>query len=298
MGGEARFAVAWLLKKPNSNRLHQLSVADLADLGRRVLNMDVEQIVKQYHLAYEEAETLGPALQIYVRLADTFNIRKLYVCGITLREGLLAEAASGNAWTEDFVEQIFHSIREIGRRYHLDEVHAECVTENALSLFRALRNEHNLGYHYQVILAVAAQLHDIGMFIRNSGHHKHSKYIIENCDIFGLGEADIKRVALITRYHRRALPRAGHADYSALSREDRLVVNKLAAILRVADALDRSHTQSLRNPAIKLSENRLLIEAPAGGEFGAEKRALAVKGRMFEQVYGKSVALKTRRKQG
>ena len=298
MGGEARFAATWILKEADINRLHPLKVTDLAALGRRVMNMEAENIAKKYHLAYEEAETLGPALQIYLRLADAFNLKKLYVCGVTLREGLLAEAASGSAWTEDFVEQILHSIREIGRRYHVDEAHAACVTENALSLFHALRDEHKLGYHQQVILAVAAQLHDIGMFIGSSSHHKHSKYIIENCDIFGLGEEDIKLVALITRYHRRALPRPGHTDYNALTREDRLVVNKLSAILRVADALDRSHTQSLRNPTIRLSESRLVIEVPAGSEVSAEKRALAMKGQMFEQVYGKSVALRIKRKQG
>ena len=69
-------------------------------------------------------EALGPALMIYVKLAKSFGLRQVCVCGITLRDGLLAEAATGSAWSEDFVRQIFHSVKEVGKKYHLDEAHA------------------------------------------------------------------------------------------------------------------------------------------------------------------------------
>jgi exopolyphosphatase/guanosine-5'-triphosphate,3'-diphosphate pyrophosphatase len=297
LGGEARFAARYLRNKQDEAGVMQVKAAELAELSRAVARMDTEKVAKQYQLNFEEAETLGPALQIYVRLAAVLELTKIHVCSITLREGLLAEAASGNAWSADFVGQILNSVHEIGRRYHLDEAHAERVTENALRLFHALQDEHRLGDHYEVLLTVAARLHDIGMFIGSSSHHKHSKYIIENSDLFGLGEKDIRLVALIARYHRRALPRRSHSEYNALGREDRLVVNKLAAILRVADALDRTHTQALRNPVFKLNAERLLIEVPSAGEYDAEKQALFIKAQMFERVYGKTVVLKTRRKQ-
>lgn len=298
LGGEARFAAQQLAGTPAENDLQSIRTDELKALAGQVLHLGTEKSAKQFHLSHEEAETLGPALQIYVQLAETFSLKKVYACGVTLREGLLAEAASGSAWTGDFVEQIFHSIGEIGRRYHLDEAHAESVTRNARILFRALTDEHKLGDHHEMLLTVAARLHDIGMFIGSSSHHKHSKYIIENSDVFGLGNRDLRLVALIARYHRRALPRTSHPEYSALSREDRLVVSKLAAILRVADALDRAHNQLLRDPAVRVTETRLLIEAAGPGDFDAEKRALSLKAQMFEQVYGKQVVLRTRKKQG
>jgi exopolyphosphatase/guanosine-5'-triphosphate,3'-diphosphate pyrophosphatase len=297
LGGEARFVARHLLGAPEEIRFARLKVSDIADLCRKVAKMDVEKAARQYQLTYEEAETLAPALQIYVRLAAALKLTRVCVCNVTLREGLLAEAASGNTWSADFVEQILNSVREIGRRYHIDEAHADCVTENALGLFHAMKGEHRLGYHHEVLLMMAARLHDVGMFISNIGHHKHSKYIIENSDIFGLGGKDIRLVALIARYHRRAFPRQSHSDYSALDREDRLVVNKLAAILRVADALDRTHNQTLRNPTYNIRADRLQIEVASTGEYDAEKRALSIKAQMFEQVYGKTVVLKTIRMQ-
>ena len=295
LGGDARFAARLVNPDWDEKALVQLKVSDLAKLAERILKMDIEQIVRKHHLHFEEAQTLGPALLAYLRMAQTFKLKQVYICGATLRDGLLAESAAGGVWSEDFVEQILHSAQEIGRRYHLDQTHADCVTALSKRLFRAMVNEHRLGYRYEVILTVAAQLHDVGVFIGSSSHHKHSKYIIENSEVFGLGEEDIKLASLVARYHRRATPRLTHPGYDALQREERLVVNKLAAILRAADALDCSHTQAIKNVNVLVGEEQVVIEVAKPGDYSAEKRALAGKGALFEQVYGRTIVLRTKR---
>jgi exopolyphosphatase/guanosine-5'-triphosphate,3'-diphosphate pyrophosphatase len=267
----------------------------LADL---VLKMDPEKIVRKYHLIMEDAQTLAPALQAYVAISKTFSVKRVFICGASLRDGLLTEAATGASWSEDFVEQILHSVREVGRRYQQDQAHADCITEISRALFQALEPEHRLGYRYEVILTVAAQLHDVGMFIGSSSHHKHGQYIIENSDIFGLGEEDIKLASLVTRYHRGAAPRMNHPGYDALSREKRMVVNKLSAILRAADAFDRSHNQSVRNIKVLVKTEEVVVEVPKAGDYTAEKRALVGKGKLFEQVYGRTMVLRAGRRQG
>jgi exopolyphosphatase/guanosine-5'-triphosphate,3'-diphosphate pyrophosphatase len=297
MGGDARLAVQLLEAEWSGTGLSELKVAQLEKLAQDILCADLDQLAAKYHLSFEEAQTFGPALLGYARLAQQFKLKKVLVCGITLRDGLLAEAALGNTWTKGFMGQILHSVREIGRRYHLDQAHADAVTTHALALFHVLAAEHRLGYRYEVILHVATQLHDIGLFIGNTGHHKHSQYIIEHSDLFGLGQGDIKLAALVARYHRRALPRASHPEYGALAREQRLVVGKLAAILRVADALDRSHAKGARDVRIELQEGKLLLEVDRAEDFAAEKRALAEKSEMFEKVYGRQVVLRAKKKQ-
>lgn len=298
LGGEARLAARLLTGQWDGTSLARVKVADLAKLAAKVLTMEVEEVVRRYQLSFEEAQALGPALEIYVRMATTFDLRQVNICGVTLRDGLLAEAATGNAWSDDFIRQILHSVHEIGKKFQIDQAHADCVTDLSLALFRALRDEHRLGYRFEVILTVAAQLHDVGMFISTSSHHKHSQYIIKSSDIFGMGKQDIKLTALVARFHRRALPRSSHLDYDSLTREDRLVVNKLAAILRAADALDRSHAQAIRNVRITVKDDQVLLQTSKAGDFAAEKRALTDKGKMFEQVYGRTVILRTKRKQG
>jgi exopolyphosphatase/guanosine-5'-triphosphate,3'-diphosphate pyrophosphatase len=106
-------------------------------------------------------------------------------------------------------------------------------------LFDSLKSEHGLDRRARLLLEVAAILHDIGMFIRNSGHHKHSQYIIANSEIFGLHRDDLEVISNVVRYHRKAPPNSTHIAYIALQREERMLVLKLASLLRVADALDR-----------------------------------------------------------
>lgn len=298
MGGEARVAARLLLKGWDGAGVATLKVAEVSRLAAKVLDMEVEKVARKYQLPYEDAQTFGTALLSYVKLAEAFGLKRIYVCAVTLRDGLLAEAASGTAWTEDFVDQILNSVREVGRRYQLDEAHAECAKQNALAIFHAMQGEHRLEYRYEVLLTVAALLHDVGMFIGNSSHHKHSQYIILNSDLFGLGKEDVMLTALVVRYHRRALPRNSHADYAALSREQRLVVNKLAAILRAADALDRSHTQAISGVDVILRDDEVVLEVKGTGDFTAEKQALASKGKLFEQVYGRRIVLRSNRRQG
>ncbi len=296
MGGEARMAARLLLPEESGRGLPVLKISELAKLAACVLEADVEQVAGKYHIPFEEAQTLGTALLTYVRLAELLGLKEIRVCNSTLRDGLLAEAASGNAWTDDFVDQILNSVQAVGRRYKLDESHAKCVTNNAVSLFRALEKEHQLDYRYEVVLTVAALLHDVGVFVGTSSHHKHTQYIIENSDIFGMGKEDIKLAALVARYHRRALPRSSHPEYSGLSRGRRMAVNKLAAILRAVDALDRSHTQSVHVATVEVSDDLVVLVADANADLAAEKRALADKGKMFEQVYGRAIALRTKGK--
>ncbi len=298
MGGEARFAAHTVDEDWDEHSVLDIKVSDLEKLADKVLAMDVEKVVRKYHMTIESAQTLGPALQAYVKLAQAFHQKKVSVCGASLRDGLLSEAASGGSWSDDFVEQVLHSVHEVGRRYELDQKHADCVTNISRAMFRALQREHRLSYRYEVILTVAAQLHDVGMFIGSSSHHKHSQYIIQNSDLFGLGEEDIKLISLVARYHRRANPRPGHPGYDALPRSKRLIVNKLAAILRAADALDRSHTETIRDLKITVKEEEVIVEVPKPGDYTAEKRALASKGKLFEQVYGRTMVLRTKRRQG
>jgi exopolyphosphatase / guanosine-5'-triphosphate,3'-diphosphate pyrophosphatase len=296
MGGDARFAATQLLKEWDFSGIAEIKVTELTKLANSIMKLAVDQVVTQYMLAFEEALALGPALEIYARLAKGFGLKKVLVCGLSLRDGLIFEAAHGNVWTDVFVEQILHSAREVGRHYQLDQKHADAVSKYANAIFHALQREHQLGHRYEIILKVAAQLHDIGTFIGSSSHHKHSRYIIEQSDIFGLGDEERKIAAIVARYHRRAVPRSRHVDYAAYPREKRLIICKLSAILRVADSLDRSHNQGLGEVRIEVQKNQLIIQPGQSGEFTAEKRALAAKGSMLEQIYGLTPVLRTQRR--
>jgi len=116
-------------------------------------------------------------------------------------------------------------------------------------------------------------------------------YLILNSDLFGLSGGDKMLAALVARYHRRAVPGPTHGEYMGLDRENRLAVSKMAAILRVADALDRNHLQLVRTLTIAREADRLVLTVPQVEDLTLERMALNEKGNLFREIYGLSVEL-------
>ncbi len=237
LGGDARFACARLNPGWTPKVLGKISVSTLAGLADKLLLLPVEEVVRLHQLPYPDAETLGPALLALTRIAHGLGTRQIFVTGATLRDGILAELSHADGWVQLFDRQVVRSAMEIGKRYGFDAPHAEYTAHLAGQLFDGLMAEHGLDRRHTLVLTVAAWLHEIDWFVSTSSHHKHSQYLIQNSDLFGLSRRNLTLAALVARYHRRALPSSTHEVYRSLSRADRVTVCKLAAILRVADAL-------------------------------------------------------------
>jgi exopolyphosphatase/guanosine-5'-triphosphate,3'-diphosphate pyrophosphatase len=142
-----------------------------------------------------------------------------------------------------------------------------------------------------LLLQVAAILHEVGTYISPRTHHKHSEYIILNSEIFGLDRLDVTIVALVSRYHRHSGPKLDHPSYAALSTDDRIRVCKLAAILRVADALERTHAQRISKIEIHKTHDKLRIRLPGLKDAAVERLAMDAKADLFEQVFGLAVTI-------
>ncbi len=118
-------------------------------------------------------------------------------------------------------------------------------------------------------------------------------YLILNSDLFGLTRHEIALIALVARYHRRAMPRSYHTEYMSLDRDSRLVVAKLAAILRMADCLDRKHLQDLKKITFAWEKDQFVITIHDAVDLTLEQLALKDKANLFEQIYGAKVVLRT-----
>ncbi len=292
LGGEARFACARLRARWDGKGLARLPQDGLIRLTEKILAMSVDELVRRYQISYPDAEALGPALLVYSLLAEQLKLEELLVGEANVRSGIFAEMSTGSAWTADFKNQIIHSAKVLGRRYAVDPAHARFVANVCSRLYQLLRPEHLLEERDALILEVASLLHESGSYISRSGHHKHSFYIILNSGLFGLGSEDLLMAALIARYHRRALPQPDHPEYNSLPMDKRIRVLKMAAILRVADALDLQHSQRLRDIEFSIDSGRLIVTTRAGGNLDLEQHKLKEKSNLFLQVYGLETFLK------
>jgi exopolyphosphatase/guanosine-5'-triphosphate,3'-diphosphate pyrophosphatase len=296
MGGDVRFAVAQLLKEWTPDTLVRLPLPDLVRFTDRMLRLSEDELVQKYHIHVTDAETVGPALLTYVQLARAFQLDHVLVTDANLRDGLLTEMAAKAAWTEEFSQQIVRSALDLGRKFTIDEPHALHVAELSRNLFRELADEHHLPARYEIILYVAALLHEIGLFVSNRSYHKHSMYLIRNSELFGLSKTDLLLVALVARYHRRASPLPSHEGYATLDREQRVAVAKMAAMLRVAVALDESRSQRIKQLRCEADDGRMVIVVPGVEDLSLEQVALNQNVSLFEETYGLPVLLRRGRK--
>jgi len=296
LGSDARLACARLCPKRESHSLCKLSVSSLGKFAKVTTGKSVDEVAKEYGITYTEAETLGPSLAITVALAKELKLKSVLVGEATLRSGILSEMTTGERWTAEFRRQVISSAQAITRKYSVDPRHARHVAAYGQQIIDVLCQRYNITERDEVIYQVGALLHEIGQAVNGASHHKHSQYLILNSDIFGLSRKDITLAAMVARYHRRAAPKPSHMDYMALDRRDRITVSKLAAIIRVANALDRLHSPRPMKMNMQLDEKRLIIEI--SGEHDISLLQARVKGRskLFQDIFGKEILLRAKRK--
>lgn len=288
MGAGARFAADQAATEaPGPDpRLVAVSAARLAELADKLAPQPAAALVKAHKLAYQDAETLAPALMAVAQAARALKLREIQAAQATLRDGLLRELAMRDHRSAGFEDQVLYSALTLAARYGVDAAHARDVETAALALFDELREEHQLGGHERLLLRCAALLHDTGIYVNARAHHKHSMYLIQNSDLFGLTRHDMQLVATVARYHRKALPTPAHPEFALLPTEDRMAVVKLAAILRVADSLERTRREAPHALEFRREGERFVILVPDVEDLTMERLVLQQKSNLFTDVFG------------
>ena len=254
-------------------------------------SLEVDTILGTHGLSQADAETLGPALLVYSELVRATDAPTITVSNATLRHGLIVDLArsEGGLGIEVFSRQVLASARALGEKYTYDAKHARNIANLALRLYDELKAEHGLDARDRLLLEIAALLHDIGLFVNIRAHHKHSQYLISVSEIFGMSRDDLLVVSNIARYHRRGLPQRSHIPYMALDREAKIVVNKLASILRLANALDADHQQKVTNVRVRDEGGVMAFEVEGVGDLTMERLALLARSDFFQDAFGRRV---------
>lgn len=286
IGYEIQSVAPFLIKKGSACTLKEFRqfTSDAATLS------DVE-LVKRFQLDYQTAEALLPALEINLAIAEELKQEEIHIPTSDYEQGLLHDLLVSPELMGSFAEEVLRSANILAERYQSDIAHGEHVGRLCTRFFDATADIHHLTRHDALLLQVAAILHEVGTFITARAHHKHSEYIILNSEIFGLDRLDVTIVALVSRYHRHSGPRMDHPSYAALSTDDRIRVSKLAALLRVADALERTHAQRVAQIEIKREPGILRVRLPGVEDAAVERLAMESKADLFQEVFGMTVVI-------
>ena len=221
--------------------------------------------------------------------------REITLCDLALREGLVLDYIQRNrrhiAQAGQYPDVRRRSVVELAERCSYWPEHAHQVARLALSIFDQTRGVHGLTDREREWLEFAALLHDIGTHISYPRHHRHSYYLIKNGDLRGFEPEETDVIALVARYHRKAPPNKSHRPFGALRPKRRGVVRALAAILRMAENLDRSHAQLVTAVELHDRGSEYLVTLRATGDPELELWAASRQKEPLEAMLGQPVRL-------
>jgi exopolyphosphatase/guanosine-5'-triphosphate,3'-diphosphate pyrophosphatase len=226
-------------------------------------------------------------------LFEKLKLKRIVLCASALREGILLDYLSRHipdlAIRREVPDPRRRSVMDLARRCDWHRTHSEQVTMIALRLFDELKSLHKLGQVARELIEYASLLHDIGWHIGRDKHHKHSMYLIANGDLKSFTGEEVQIIANIARYHRKVEPKRKHDAYGALSKSAQRVVDVGAALLRLADGLDRSHASVITGLNCRTDDERVRCTLTARSDAELEIWGAQRKMKWFEKVFDRQI---------
>jgi exopolyphosphatase/guanosine-5'-triphosphate,3'-diphosphate pyrophosphatase len=255
--------------------------------------MTFEERIQTLRLRPDRADVIVPASIVLQTIIRQAGVDQLLIPHVGLKDGVLIDIVQElyDRHSRLHREQVIASAMQVGHKYAFDEPHATSVAKFAVQLFDETQRLHHLDEEARLLLEVAALLHDIGHFVSATEHHKHTFYLLSATPLIGLSKAQKAIVANVARYHRKSAPSLQHDAYKVLPAKDRVIVSKLASLVRLADALDNEHGGKVAGITLAYERPRLQITLHGQGDLLLEKWALAKRTPLFEEIFGVKVVI-------
>jgi exopolyphosphatase/guanosine-5'-triphosphate,3'-diphosphate pyrophosphatase len=237
----------------------------------------------------DRADIIIAGVAVIERLMKWLDVNRLVVHDRGVRDGLLLkmlDQAFERKLCEEPVDPLT-AVRQFAATCSAEYSHARHIAALAVQIFDQLQEPLRLPPHERLLLEAAAWLHEVGTLINYQKHHQHSYHLILHGSLRGLTTHQRELVANIARYHRKAHPKKKHANFARLSPEGQATVRRMAALLRLADGLDRTHTQRIRALACRVENGVVRVMATADADPVVDLWGATDKGTLFEEVFGK-----------
>ncbi len=289
----AALARPGFLPPPSWNQLC-VSRGELEVLHRSLVGSTSAERARMAGLDARRADLIPVGSVLLLHLMDRLGLLEMTMSEWSLREGIILDTVSSEDrydWASDPATLRRDSVGALAERCRYQADHAERVRSFSLDLFDGLMAIHGLGTRDRELLSHAAVLHDIGEHVSIDGHERHGAYLVVNGGLRGFSPQEVLTIAAMVRWHRRGSPAKG--SFEPLDNPgdaERQRVLKLVAILRVADALDRSHEGAVQAVDVQVSKGRVELVLHSDGGAELETWALRRKKSLFEEMFQVSLA--------
>jgi len=273
-----------LLKRRRTDRI---KLAELEELIERLGEMSVQERMEKLGLNPDRADVILPAAIVLQMIAVEARVKEILLPGVGLKDGVLLDMAPLTLGAQlPQRGQVMTSGARMGSKYGDDAEHAAEVSRLAAGIFEQTQALHGLGENDCLLLEAAALLHDIGHYINAVDHDRHGYYLLHHHPLIGLLPEEQEIAANVVRYHRKRVPTIDDENFARLSTRDRVRVNKLCAILRLADALDISRQRRVQAVHLTPAEPDIWkMHLACECEALLERWALEKRKSLFQEVF-------------
>jgi len=248
---------------------------------------------KMQGIGPRRAEIVIGGSAVFLRALEAFGQPSLSYAAAGVREGIVADLSARRVGRElsQLARDQRQAVSQLAKRFGVAPKHSKKVADLSHELFVGLLPLHRLPSSWGKLLEAAAYLHDIGHFISDTRHHRHSYYIVRNADLAGFTDSEQHFIALLCQYHRKTAPAQGLAPLDGLDAETIRALTLLTPILRLADSLDRSQEQKIEHAVCEIFEANVRLALKGRGDASLEIWAADRIAPLFAQVYGRPLTL-------
>ncbi|MDA8025760.1 MAG: Ppx/GppA phosphatase family protein [Actinomycetota bacterium] len=274
----------------------EIPIDELRTTCKMIISSDFKGRSKLLGVDDKRVDLLPSAAIVLTELLAIVNPKRVLASEWALREGIILKELSLVSESEfegDNPSLKVESITAIAERYKWNERHSRKVAELAVSIFDQTKKLHGLSEKEREILYLAGLSHDIGEFISVEGHDRHSAYLLENSRLPGFDINERNCLLSVVRFHRKGTPKNDYPPFAELNKAQASSVLKLTALLRLADALDRSHRTIVESVKVVIEREQLLLFVDSSSAVELEEYGLRRKRQLFEDVFKLDVHLIT-----
>ena len=279
------------------NGFCRISVKEVTKLFQSIRSLRPDKISQRYNLSEDVAEILYSALAIHMQIVGKTAAQQILSPQINLWDALMHQilVPKRRREYEDYVHaNAISCARHIAENYHCDRAHTDAVREIACTIFDRIKHLHGMGNSQRLVLELAAILHESGHYVAVKEHLGASFDIIRHTDIYGITKQDTLLAAYVARYNEYSVPDFRSVEYIAMPEADRTIIAKLVAIFRLANSLDKSRRQKIKDVTVKLKDDQMLVSAKSNENIFLEKWAFEQSSTYFKEVFGLYPVLKIR----
>src|SRR5579864_1123133 len=269
------------------------SAAQIRQLYEELSRRSLEERRKMTGIGPRRAEIVIAGVAVLNRFLQDLQLPSLYYSAAGLRDGIIADLALRGVGRElsELDGDQRQVVKTMAHRYSVSLPHARKVASLANTLFTSLQSLHGLAPHMGKLLEAAAYLHDVGHYVSESRHHKHSYYLVASSDWPGFTNREREFIANLCRFHRKAMPASDHASMEALNNEERRALVLLTPLLRIADNLDRSHAERVESLECLVRDGQVTLKLGSKSDTDLEQWAAERSAEAFREVYGRDLVL-------